>query len=143
MTNSCLMWGPNCVGEQGLCKLVARRTLGINNLTIDEYKSSNVDQVDLRRITSFMNTLDHQVKPRELFELALQKSDYVLIEIHSGGSIEKQHAFVLDETLLGDRRLVTVLDSKGKELVVADAQKNACYEKSSADLLMVFRGERT
>jgi hypothetical protein len=90
-----------------------------------------------------MNTLDHQVNPRELFEFALSNSEYVLVEIHSGGAIEKQHAFVLDETLLSDHRLTAIFDSKGKELIVADALGQVYEETNSADLLIVFKGDKS
>lgn len=141
-TNSYLMWGVNCVGDQGICPLVAKKALGIENLTIDEFTLGSEQSHRKHRIISFMNTLDHQANPRQLFELALQNSKYVFVEIHSGGVIEKQHAFVLDETLLSDDRLISVFDSNGKELELTTALCGANIESAPGDILIVFKGKQ-
>jgi hypothetical protein len=105
ITHSPLMWGSNCIGDQGLCHLVAKRNLLIDEMTVEVYKSNQQKETKPKTIISFMNTLDHQINPQDLFNLALSKSKYVFVEIHAGGAIEKQHAFILDETLLNHNQL--------------------------------------
>jgi hypothetical protein len=140
ITNSPLMWGSNCIGDQGLCHLVAKRNLLVDEMTMDVYESKQKKENRPNTIISFMNTLDHQVNPQELFNLALSKSKYVLVEIHAGGAIEKQHAFILDETLLNHDRLITVFDSEGNENTSQDVLDSILKKSTSSDLLMVFEG---
>lgn len=139
MRRSSLMWSENCTGDQGLCSNVAKRNLGLEILSEQEFQLMD-KKLETGNIFAFMNTLDHQDNPKDVFEEAITRSKYVFVEIHSGGFIQKQHAFVLDETLLKDSRLMEIFDANGRVKKLSDIQESLKKESSSADLLLVFKG---
>jgi hypothetical protein len=64
-----------------------------------------VDVVELSKLTSdldvlaFFNTLDHQDRPLEVLERALDLARFVVIELHDDDEAGKQHLFVINQAL--------------------------------------------
>ena len=139
MRRSNLIWSENCTGDQGLCSNVAKRNLGLELLSEQEFQSME-EKIETGNIFAFMNTLDHQDNPKNVFEEAIRRSRFVFVEIHSGGLVQKQHAFVLDETLLRDSRLIEIFDGNGKVKELSDFSELIKENSPSTDLLLVFKG---
>lgn len=93
-----LMWRDNCVGETGTCISTSVNTFGVKNMLWEEISASRNDKRD-RTLIAFFNTLDHQlngaIKLKESFNFA----KYVLIETHTNNHVEKQHSFVIQDTI--------------------------------------------
>ena len=93
-----LMWRDNCVGETGTCISTSVNTFGVKNMIWEEISASRNEKRD-RTLIAFFNTLDHQlngaIKLKESFNFA----KYILIETHTNSHVEKQHSFVIQDTI--------------------------------------------
>jgi hypothetical protein len=92
-TFSGLMWGNNCQAISMSCTATAVATLNLNVTEFQRLEKS----IDL---LGFFNTLDHQEKPLEMLAKALDKSRYVVIELHDDRDAGKQHLFVINRALV-------------------------------------------
>jgi hypothetical protein len=92
-----LMWNENCVGETGTCVSTSISTFGIGKMKWEDLCSSP----DTRETTfvAFFNTLDHQINGADKIGDALKFAKYVLVETHTNQKVEKQHSFVIDDTI--------------------------------------------
>jgi hypothetical protein len=91
------MWNENCVGETGTCVSTSVGTFGIRKMSWEGLCGS----ADTRETTfvAFFNTLDHQINGADKIGEALKFAKYVLVETHTNQKVEKQHSFVIEDTL--------------------------------------------
>ena len=93
-----LMWRDNCVGETGTCISTSVNTFGVKNVTWEEISASKNEKRN-QTLIAFFNTLDHQLDGALKLKESLNFAKYVLIETHTNDLVEKQHSFVIQDTI--------------------------------------------
>ena len=107
-----LMWRNNCVGEIGTCVSTAVKTFAVKHTNWGELENLNRSNRH-KTLIAFFNTLDHQTEGELKLISSLNIAKYVLVATHSNNSVQKQHAFMIEDTIKSlDSSLYIVRDLK-------------------------------